>query len=98
MYRSPLPRPESEAVHVVDLLVDEPEIVQTGSPPCLKCALAASAAVDVIPTASKTVTARSVRRIRASRSGIPAVGLRTHGSSGPCPLPCRSNLLCSAVH
>ena len=33
----------------MDLLDEEPEIVQTGSPPFLKCALAAYAAVHLMP-------------------------------------------------
>src|SRR3954470_24405458 len=98
MLRSPFPRPESEAVQVVDLLVDEPEIVQTGSPPCLKCALAASAVVAVIATATNTVTARSVRRILASRSGVPAVGLRACGHPNPARSPVDGCLLGRAVH
>jgi hypothetical protein len=44
MMTSPKPSPVSEPVHVVDVLfVPEPEIVQVGVPPCLKCGLAARA-------------------------------------------------------
>src|SRR5438094_3948147 len=73
MFRSPFPRPESEAVHVVDLLVEEPVMVHTGSPPCLKCALAPYAAVAVMPRAKSTATARIVRRIPTSLASVPSV-------------------------
>src|SRR5947207_12838065 len=84
MFRSPFPRPESEAVHMVDLLVEEPVMVHTGSPPCLKCALAPYAAVAVMPRARSTATARIVRRIPTSL-GFRAV--RFAGRDLPFPIP-----------
>src|SRR4051812_40722292 len=63
MERSPPPRPDSVPVHCTVLLVAEPEMVHVGSPPFLKCGLAAGAAGAVTPTATRTVTAISVRRI-----------------------------------
>jgi hypothetical protein len=82
MTRSPPPSPESDAVQVVDVLVD-PEIVQTGEPPFLKCGLAAVAVVAVAAaSATMAVTAMSVLRIRAS-DGDPC-----HPFAGSCsPAP-----------
>src|SRR5438105_3201501 len=95
MLRSPFPRPESVAVHVVDLLVDEPEIVHTGSPPFLKCALAASAAVAVNPAAQRIATAMIVRRILRLPSGLPAVN---YGTRTSLPGPVHGNALPHAPH
>jgi hypothetical protein len=62
MLRSSFPRPARVPVHVTGMLV-VPENVHTGTPPFLKCGLAAIAAVAVMPTTSKTVRAINTRRI-----------------------------------
>src|SRR4051794_14857880 len=63
MERSPPPRPDNVPVHCTVLLVAEPEIVHVGSPFFLKCGLAAGVAWAVMPNTTRTVTARSIRRM-----------------------------------
>jgi hypothetical protein len=67
-------------VHVVELeFVPAPDTLQTGEPPCLKCGLAASAAVAL---KANSVTARTSARLTFLIAPLESLVLRIRGSPG----------------
>src|SRR5687768_4788246 len=82
--RSSFPRPASLPVQTTVLLAAVPVISQTGSPPLLKCGLAAEAAETMRRRSAATVrTANAVRRMIEPPGGVPPGYLAGRRSGRP---------------